>query len=161
MPGQPSDGDTTPPVLLRGAHGDRVLPALGQSQRSTLGAMLASGKIGSAEMVAANRWYDAFAMAEYGAFDANKAGSGHGVKLFAQERQLAATTQYRLARAATGRAGDRRMRAILSEGMTMRDLALQQGVDRAFLSGKVAADLERLVEHYTGTDATQGHARES
>ncbi len=135
-----------------------MLPALGQRERGTLGAMLATGKIGTAEIIAANRWYHAFAMAEHGVFDADKTGSG-GVKLFAQERQLAAATQYRMARAATGDAGDGRLRAILSDGMTMRALGRRLKCDDRVAAGMVVADLIRLAEHYTTVDAARRVSR--
>ncbi len=147
-----SDTSELSPVLLRGVYGNRLLLALGQRERGTLGALLSSGRIGSAELLAANRWYEAFAMAEHGAFDADKAGRGTGTKLFAQERQLAAVTSYRLAREALGTAGDERIRAILSDGLSVAALATRLQQDRRVVAGMVVADLMRLAEHYTAGD---------
>ena len=147
-----NDVSTESPALLGGHHGNRLLLALGQRERGTLGALVTSGRIGSAELLAANRWYQAFAMAEHGAFDAEKAGCGGSTKLFAQERQLGATTSYRLARDALGRAGDERMRAVLSAGMSMMALATQLKQDRRVVAGMIVADLTRLAEHYTTVD---------
>ncbi len=160
------------PVLLRGPHGNRLLLALGQRERSTLGALLASGKIGSAEMLAANRWYEVFAMAEHGAFDTEKAGCGGSVKLFAQERQMAAVTSHRLAREALGKAGDERMRAVLSDGLSIKGAAVKLAasmparadgkackVDPMFMCGLIVGDLARLVEHYTTIDGARKHRR--
>ena len=147
------------PVLLRGAHGDRLLLALGQRERGTLGALLTSGRIGSAELLAANRWYEALAMAEHGAFDAEKAGGSSRTKLYAQERQLAAMTSYREAREATGKAGDERLRLILSDGLSMVALAERLQQDRKMVAGMVVADLMRLAEHYTETDQARAPRR--
>ena len=147
-----SDRSTASPALLNGPLGNRLLLALGQKELGTLGALVASGKIGSAELLAANRWY---AMAEHGAFDADKAGRGSTVKLFSQERQLAAMTSYRLAKQALGQAGDDRMRAILSSGLSMAALATRLKQDRKVVAGMVVADLTRLAEHYTAP----GHPR--
>ena len=147
------------PALLRGHHANQLLLALGQRERGTLGALLASGRIGSAELIAANRWYQAFAMAEHGAFDSDRAGSGGATKLFSQERQLAAVTSYRLARAALGRAGDERMRAILSAGLSVAALATRLQQDRRVVAGMVVADLMRLAEHYTTHDQPAGRDR--
>ena len=152
------DMSDMPPVLLRGQHANQLLLALGQRERGTLGALLASGRIGSAELLAANRWYQAFAMAEHGAFDADQAGRGGGIKLFAQERQLAATTSYRLAVKALSKAGDDRMRAILGSGLSVAALATRMKQDRRVMAGMVVADLMRLVDHYTETDQTRGAA---
>ncbi len=140
------------PVLLRGERANRLLLALGQRERGTLGALLASGRIGSAELLAANRWYQAFAMAEHGAFDTDRAGRSSDTKLFAQERQLAATTSYRLALKALGKAGDDRMRDILSSGLSIAALAGRMKQDRRVMAGMVVADLMRLVDHYTDAD---------
>ena len=142
------------PVLLRGPHGDRLLVGLGQKERGTLGALVASGRIGSAELLAANRWYEAFAMAEHGAFDNEKAGGNSRTKLYAQERLLAATTSYREARRAIGKAGDGRLRAVLGDGLSMAALAERMKQDRKMVAGMVVADLVRLVEHYTASDRT-------
>ncbi len=150
-----SDRSTASPALLNGPLGNRLLLALGQKELGTLGALVASGKIGSAELLAANRWYEAFAIAEHGAFDADKAGRGSTVKLFSQERQLAAMTSYRLAKQALGQAGDERMRAILSSGLSMAALATRLKQDRKVVAGMVVADLTRLAEHYTAP----GHPR--
>ena len=147
---------TIPPALLRGAHGDRMLPSLGVRERASLGAMVASGKIGSAEMIAADRWYGTFAMAEYGAFDGEgTGGGGQTVKMFAQERQVSAATEYRKAFLAIGNAGDGRMRAILAEGVSVSVLADRLRQDRKMVTGMVVADLVRLVEHYTSSDGTK------
>ena len=156
-----SDNQSLPPVMLRGPQGDRMLLALGQRERGTLGALLASGKIGGAELLAANRWYEAYAMAEHGVFDADRTGTGSAVKLFAQERQVAAVTSARLARRALGEAGTRRLVAILSEGLSIKALATRLAaaainraggpaprMDPMFTCGLVVADLQRLVEHY-------------
>ena len=151
-----SEKQDVAPVLLRGSQANRALLALGQRERGTLGALLASGKIGTAELFAANRWYETFAMAEYGVFDAEKAGTGGNVRLFAQERQAAAATSYRLAREAIGMAGDLRMRAILSDGQSMAALALRLQQDRKMVAGMVVADLVRLAEHYTEVDHSRG-----
>ena len=143
------------PVLLRGQCGNTLLQALGQRERGTLGALLASGRIGSAELLAANRWYQAFAMAEHGVFDSDRAAQGSGAKLYSQERQLAATTSYRLARDALGKTGDERMRAILSEGLSVAALATRLKQDRRVMAGMVVADLMRLVDHYTGLNESR------
>ena len=148
-------------ILLRGDCGNRMLPALGHRERGTLGALLASGKIGGAELLAANRWYEAFALAEHGAFDVDKAGAGGTVKLYPQERQVAAVTSYRMAKEALGQAGDRRMRAILGDGLTMAALARRMSQNPHVMSGRVIADLIRLVEHYTGLEGRRSQRKRS
>ena len=42
-------------MMISGDETERLLPALGQRERTTLGALAACGRIGSAELIAANR----------------------------------------------------------------------------------------------------------
>ena len=144
-------------MMISGDETERLLPALGQRERTTLGALAACGRIGSAELIAANRWHEEYAMAEHGVFEGAGNRPGSSTKLLAQERMVQAVSQHAKARAALGQAGHDRMTALLGSGLSIKALSVQIDRNAAVASGMVEADLVRLVEHYTA--ATSGSRR--
>ena len=141
--------------MIAGAEAERLLPALGQRERATLGSLAACGRIGSAELIAANRWTRLYLAAVQGVFERERATASTGPRLLAAEALVAVTAQNRKACAALGTAGTRRMVLLLAEGRSMANLAAEIGRNPAVASGMVEADLCRLAEHYTETDAAR------
>ena len=150
-------GQATRKGLIAGEEAERLLPALGQRERATLGSLAACGRSGSAELIAANRWTRLYLAAVHNVYERERATASPGPRLLAAEAMVAVTTQNRKACAALGTAGTRRMVLLLAEGRSMAELAAEIRRNPAVTSGMVEADLCRLAEHYTTTDAARKH----
>ena len=143
-----------PPAMLRGVHMERLMPSLGQRERATLGGMVVAGKIGTAELVAANRWFRDWAMAEHGAFEGgDNVKPSEALKMFPAEIMAAAITSYREAAEAVGEEGFGMLVAVLCDGQSLRDWAWHAGVSRGVPQRRMVDVLRALARHYTQTDA--------
>ncbi len=142
-----------PPAMLRGVHMERLMPSLGQRERATLGGMVVAGKIGTAELVAANRWFRDWAMAEHGAFEGgDNVKPSEALKMFPAETMAAARTALRDACEVIGAADAALIVQIVCHGISMRAIAGRGGRAAMNVHNRVGKALGGLAEHYTATD---------
>lgn len=121
---------------------------------SGLAQLLDAGKIGMAEVNAANRWRSDYELGEHGARDPEKSGSGGGVDGY-NISAIDALTRYRSACRAIGMIGDCLLRAFVSDGLSFRAMAAKLGRDNRDLSAQTALVLEILAEHYADVDSNK------
>jgi hypothetical protein len=110
-----------------------------------------SGKIGDAEVTAAERFYRDFALAMFGARDSERAGGGGGQQGFSAA-VLDAMTGYRRAAQAIGIRSDALLRLVVVEEMSCRALAERMKTTHDHVSGRIAQVLEVLADHYARAD---------
>ncbi len=120
---------------------------------SGLAHLLEAGKVGVAEVVAANRWRRDYELGAHGAHDPECTGTGSGGVDAHLISAIDALTRYRWAARAVGSAGDALLRAFVSDGLSFRAIGARLGKDNRDLSAQTAFTLGMLVEHYAEVDA--------
>lgn len=121
--------------------------------RTGVMALRQSGKIGPAEVIAAERWYRDYAFGLCGARESGASGSGGGSDGFSAAR-VDAITRYNRAKAALGTAGDALLRAFVADGVSLTRTAELANMNPHNLSGMVALVLIQLAEHYNREDGS-------
>ena len=125
-----------------------MIQSLTNQQKSVLVSMMKFGWISFPHVLAADRWYQDYAAAIFGAAGGCVSSGGGAAGLMRQEGAVAASESYRGAKAALGTLGNARMRGLFELGLTIPDLAHKLGIPATIAAGMVAADLGRLAEHY-------------
>lgn len=125
-----------------------------QRVQSGVLALRQSGKIGDAEVAAAERWYADYALAEHGAASPALAGSGGGAGCFL-DAQLQAIGNYRAVRTGLGEHLDLRLRVYVGEGLSLRKMSAELGIDQKTVCGMLVADLQTLANFYAIWDGAR------
>lgn len=150
--------NSLPPTEERLAHHIDVVTDVIEDQvvqriRSGVLALRQSGDIGDPEVVASERWYRDYAMAEYGARVESLSSTGGGSSSGVSDAVLLARTGYREATEALGKQSDARLRLFVGQGMSLRKVTAWLGMkDHKRLAGTVIADLQALAAHYARID---------
>lgn len=133
-----------------GAEPEVVAAGRQQVARPVL-ALRRSGKVGDAEVAAAERYYADYALALCGARDMERIGAGGGVQAFFAAT-VDAVTRYREAAQAIGPRGDALLRLVVVEEMSCTALGARLGTNHHDAGGRVATVLEVLADHYAAVD---------
>ncbi|MBB3175473.1 hypothetical protein FHR90_003329 [Endobacter medicaginis] len=153
-----TDGYSAPPE--RWQHGSSVSvtrdAATGIRTQSVSGAfehMLRSGSLLPRHKAAADRWLADFEFGVLSARDPEKRGTGAaGSHDGFQIARLDAVNLYFKAKWALGPAAHSLLEPVLHERLSLTVLEIKLGRDRRYISGKIEAALDRLVEHYYAVD---------
>lgn len=111
-------------------------------------ALYRSGKIGGAEVAAAERWLLDYTLGVHGYFESNSASSGGGDAHTAGFARAKAKDAYNAAWAAVGGWGSELLRMVIAEGLTMGAVAARLQFHNSEITGAFVASLRRLTEHY-------------
>ncbi|MBB3175487.1 hypothetical protein FHR90_003343 [Endobacter medicaginis] len=153
-----TDGYSAPPE--RWQHGSAVTiardPTTGIRTQSVAGAfehMLRSGSLQPRHKAAADRWLADFEFGVLSARDPEKRGTGAaGSHDGFTVARLDAVNKYFKAKWSLGPAAHALLEPVLHERLSLTVLESRLGRDRRYISGKIEAALERLVEHYYAVD---------
>ncbi len=115
-------------------------------------ALFRNGKIGGAEVAAADRWYQDYALGVEGVFDAPGRGAGGGDAHTAMFARAAAKLAWRGACEAVGAYGSTMLRLLIVEGKTLAAVGREAGIHNSEATGAVVAAIRRLTEHYAAVD---------
>jgi hypothetical protein len=122
----------------------------GERVSSTLRKLRESGKIGDAEVWAAERFYRDTALAE-GARDPEAKGSGGGMQAYSAA-QLDAVTGCRRVVEMLGPWAEGLLRLAVVDEASCRAIAERTGTNDQFIGGMLSAALRFLAHHYTVAD---------
>lgn len=129
---------------MNATHGESPVKLSGKG----VDALYRSGKIGGAEVVAAERWLLDYTLGVHGYFESDSVSSGGGDAHTAGFARAKAKDAYNAAWAAVGGWGDLVLRLFVSRDLPLIALAEVIQLDRKATVGVVVATLRRLAEHY-------------
>lgn len=123
-------------------------------------ALRRSGKIGDAEVLAAERWLRDYTLGVHGYFDSEPGrASGGGDAHTAGFARAKAADAYRSAAQAVGRFGDSVLRELIAADHSIRGMAAYLNLSVDVTCGIVMATMLRLSDHYaTDSEVIIGEA---
>ena len=142
----------------RWAHGTEfeVTPGGRQQIAPPVAALRRSGKLGDAEVTAAERFYRDYALVN-GSRDPDRVGGGGGQQGFSA-MVLDAQTRYRQAVRTLGPRASSLLHLVVIEEMSCRAISARMGSNHEDVGSRVAAALEVLAAHYETVDRAKRRA---